>query len=303
LCYSLHIFSLALLVWAYVIFLWLWADSLRFERKYQKILTYCSAALAVLLLIISVPLVAQLSIVGYESLNDLVFYQVLVWTQVVFFLVTSIGFLGYGLLVYHAFQRSDNDPSWWILLRKLNIVMFTTTVCCLLRFLMLIVLYLEVWLDHVLLPTNGSYVFIVWLVLSQWIPFYGLLGVMQYVTRKSEFNTASETPLLESSDDHHGSYLSARIDIDEDERKQNQEEEQSQTESSLDILLHPTSASSSTASNDTDSTSGSRRSQTQNAINRDPSLVGHTKGKGRGVVKLSSPLRSGHTSDDDEGRY
>jgi len=154
----------------------------------------CVVVLTLFFMGLVVALVINVWVSGHiEDLNDLLPYKMVLWGQSCIFIIASTGFLLYGIRAHSVMKTSEK---WNQVLYRLNLVMGSCTLCATLRVVMLLILYLDVYLFKTgFFPDKP----VLWLALSQWIPFYGLLFIIQYVTRKSEVTTWTDTPILWNS--------------------------------------------------------------------------------------------------------
>jgi len=121
------------------------------------------------------------------DLDHLLSFKITFWSQAIGFAIASSGFLIYGI---RALNNMKHSEKWYQIYRRLNFVLFTCTLCAGLRVGMLLISN-EVDFGVAMIPNYPFF----WLALSQWIPFFGLLFVIQYVTRKPEPVMIADTEL------------------------------------------------------------------------------------------------------------
>jgi len=100
--------------------------------------------------------------------------------------VASSGFLVYGLKVHSSVRQLDDKEKRTKVIWRLNLVIFVCTCCCMLRLIMAILLYLNNWGGETTTLAGSDSLLALWLLLSQWIPHFGLAVTMLYVTRRPE---------------------------------------------------------------------------------------------------------------------
>jgi len=212
--YTCHLLSIVLLVVAYTLFVTLWGDTLRLENGCSKAMMVLVVGFTLFFLSLVLTLVIDVWIEGHmEHMYELLPYKMIIWAQALIFIISSTGFLAYGLYAHYQMKSTEK---WHEILARLNVVMFTCSLCALLRVSMLILSYMENQRGTSYIPNRP----IIYLLLSQWIPFYGILCVIQYVTRKPEVTSWTDTALLWNSvatTSRRSGHTGIRIDEEEDE--------------------------------------------------------------------------------------
>jgi len=124
---------------------------------------------------------------GIENLTDIVAYKVYFWCSGLWFLGASFGFLLYGLKVHVALQSVlHQDPAQTQVLIKLTVVIAICFCCFLLRFIMLLLLFINQWEEYHTDFLDKEEYFLLWNFASQFLPYFGLFGTMLYITRRPD---------------------------------------------------------------------------------------------------------------------
>jgi len=139
---------------------------------------------------------------GMENLFDLLIYKLYFWCAGTWLLLASLGFLIYGIKIHWTISRIIHDYEKQVrMLFKLTGVIAICFVCCLIRVIALAFLYVADFSNEMEIIFSDQYYF-VWYLISYFLPYYGLLATMLYVTRKADHQQANQmgAPALENAD-------------------------------------------------------------------------------------------------------
>jgi len=214
--YTIRLIGGCLLVFAFALFVLLWVDILRFDKKRTMWARRCVFVLCLIYLCFNIYVIFKCWQYGMEKIFDLFVYKLYFWCAGTWLLFASLGFLIYGIKIHWTIRRIIHDYDKQVkMLLKLTGVIAVCFCCCLIRVVCLAVLYITDFSQHELIITSEQYYF-TWDLFSYFLPYYGLLGTMVYVTRKAdqqpkepgapalenvEVSTSLQNPLISTDED------------------------------------------------------------------------------------------------------
>lgn len=201
LAYEAHVVSMTLIQCSFYVFALLWVEILNLGPRIKKIATIIARSMILMSLLSG--LVFIVIFMSQDGGNDVKIQIILAWWIAGTLSLASTFFLLYGIYAQKRLGLIFYGTIWQSqILRQVNLTVIMCTICCYVRALMLVWLVLE---NTNITPAflGGDYPHpIVWICLSQIIPYYGLCFIMFSWTatkgrKKSPYDN-KETPITDS---------------------------------------------------------------------------------------------------------
>jgi len=187
--YTAHLLSIVFLIFGYMLFISLWGDTLRLDPIVSKLLILFVIFFALSYFGLIINTIKDILQQGQIDLRSFLSFKISIWYQAGGFVLASLSFFIYGV---YARSQMEHSETWDEIYRRLNLIMLTCTICTTLRVCMLVILMIEPTISEYIVPTDIP---VLWYTLSQWIPFFGLLIIIQYITRKRGENSTAESEI------------------------------------------------------------------------------------------------------------
>eukprot|EP00808_Paulinella_micropora_P020335 g80704.t1 len=190
--YGSHILGEAIFVTAYTLFMTLWMDIMRFKPRWKRAFTVGVWLFNTLNLVSALFFCFEAARLGVDDAQSGAAYSTIFYVSILSLTVITLGFLGYGMRIRNTWKRYRLHETHSHLLRMLVFVVFVCCLCCLLRSVMLLVLWLNLRGVNFYVDPN-KWPIPVWLLLSQWLPDFGLVSVMCWMTQTPDRTADDES--------------------------------------------------------------------------------------------------------------